>query len=83
MEYITNLDEFRDSFILNKTSSVEVQLPADVSWIKANLNNSGFYRVHYPQRIWDGLTAQLIREHTIFSTADRAQLIDDAFSLSM
>ena len=61
----------------------EVEFPADVTWFKANLNNTGFYRVNYPPHIWDGLTNQLLREHTIFSTADRAQLLNDAFSLSM
>ena len=105
VDYVTNLVDFRDSFILNKTSSkysierskyklrnsqnsifilaYEVEFPADVTWFKANLNNTGFYRVNYPPHIWDGLTNQLLREHTIFSTADRAQLLNDAFSLSM
>ena len=64
-------------------SAFEVEFPADVNWIKANLNNTGFYRVNYPKHMWDGLILQLTREHTIFSTADRAQMINDAFSLSM
>lgn len=101
VDYVTNLVDFRDSFILNKTSSrpiytlnigpniivyftaYEVEFPADVLWFKANLNNTGFYRVNYPKHIWEGLITQLLREHTIFSTADRAQLINDAFSLSL
>ncbi len=70
-------------FKLASVSAFEVEFPADVMWFKANLNNTGFYRVNYPKHIWDGLTSQLLAEHTIFSTADRAQLINDAFSLSL
>ena len=64
-------------------SAFEVEFPADVLWFKANLNNTGFYRVNYPKHIWDGLITQLLTEHTILSAADRAQLINDAFSLSL
>ena len=71
------------SLMFDNVPAYEVEFPADVLWFKANLNNTGFYRVNYPKHIWDGLTNQLLREHTIFSTADRAQLINDAFSLSL
>ena len=69
----------RDSLFL----VYEVELPADVTWIKANLNNTGFYRVNYPTHMWYGLIEQLVRENAIFSTSDRAQIINDAFSLNM
>lgn len=82
VDYETNLEDFRDSFILNKSTTYEVEFPSDVTWIKANMNGTGFYRVNYPKENWDGLTHALITEHTIFSTADRTQLINDAFSLS-
>ena len=64
-------------------AAYEVEFPADVTWFKANLNNTGFYRVNYPKHNWDGLILQLLREHTVFSAADRAQLLNDAFSLSL
>ena len=75
------IDEAKHSQLL--IAAYEVEFPADVTWFKANLNNTGFYRVNYPKHIWDGLTTQLISEHNILSTADRAQLINDAFSLSL
>ena len=57
------------------------KMPDNIKWIKANLNGTGYYRVMYPEDIWKGLTAQLKDDHTALSAVDRAQLLDDAFSL--
>ncbi len=46
------------------------------------MNGTGFYRVNYPLENWDALIESLQRDHTEFSTADRAQLLNDAFALS-
>ena len=51
-------------------------------WFKANVNGTGFYHVNYPRENWDALTLALQQDHTVFTAADRAQLINDAFSLS-
>ena len=64
-------------------SAIEIEFPADMRWFKANINGSGFYRVGYPRENWDALVNALIKDHKVFSVADRAQLINDAFSLSM
>ena len=64
-------------------SAIEIEFPADMRWFKANINGSGFYRVGYPRDNWDALVNALIKDHKVFSVADRAQLINDAFSLSM
>lgn len=53
-----------------------------IQWIKANVNQSGYYRVNYDQRLWDAIITQLMSKHTAFSPADRASLLDDAFTLS-
>lgn len=58
-----------------------LELPSDLKWIKANLEGSGYYRVQYPDEVWRELTIQLRTDHTVFHPTDRAQLIDDAFSL--
>eukprot|EP00088_Acartia_fossae_P062121 TRINITY_DN7480_c0_g1_i2.p1 TRINITY_DN7480_c0_g1~~TRINITY_DN7480_c0_g1_i2.p1 ORF type:complete len:963 (-),score=180.19 TRINITY_DN7480_c0_g1_i2:184-3072(-) len=58
-----------------------VDLPEDVTWIKANSGGYGYYRVQYPQQVWMNLITELHKNHTRFSPADRAQLIDDAFAL--
>lgn len=61
--------------------SVEFEVPANVQWLKANVNQSGFYRVTYSEDMWMSIINTLLVNHTIFSPADRASLIDDAFTL--
>jgi len=72
------------SILLNTThnaSNGHVELASNLKWIKANLNGSGYYRVQYPVEMWQQLITQLKTDHLVFSSTDRAQLIDDAFSL--
>ena len=61
--------------------NIYLQLPEDTKWFKANLGGRGYYRVQYPEAEWRALTAQLAADHTQLGAVDRAQLIDDAFSL--
>ncbi|XP_031336695.1 endoplasmic reticulum aminopeptidase 1-like isoform X2 [Photinus pyralis] len=63
-------------------SDVRIEVDSDVKWIKANINQSGFYRVMYDETMWTNIIADLRSNHTIFNPADRASLIDDAFTLS-
>jgi len=65
---------------VNKTGG-SLKLEDDIKWFKANLDGNGFYRVNYPSQIWEALMQQLKDDHTVFSSSDRAQLLDDAFSL--
>ena len=59
-----------------------MEFPGDMLWFKANLNGTGFYRVNYPQENWDSIILALRENHNAFTAADRAQLINDAFSLA-
>lgn len=52
-----------------------------MKWIKANVNQSGFYRVMYDETMWSELIQVLKKKHTTLNPADRASLIDDAFTL--
>jgi glutamyl aminopeptidase len=61
---------------------VNFEIPTNVTWIKANVNASGYYRVNYEPAIWTSLIRVLTTQPTAFSPADRAQLIDDAFTLA-
>lgn len=60
---------------------VQFDVPAETVWIKANVNQSGFYRVNYEESMWTALIDALHKNHTMFHPADRASLIDDAFTL--
>ncbi|XP_046897417.1 endoplasmic reticulum aminopeptidase 1-like [Hypomesus transpacificus] len=65
------------------TSKEEIiDLPEEVTWIKANVNSSGFYRVFYDSHTLLGLVTQLEGGQARFSSADRAGLIDDTFHLA-
>ncbi|XP_020293712.1 endoplasmic reticulum aminopeptidase 1-like isoform X2 [Pseudomyrmex gracilis] len=64
---------------MNMTNAT-FEMPSD-EYIKCNINQTGFYRVNYPDEMWDSIVKTLMTNHTRFSPADRANLIDDAFSL--
>lgn len=61
--------------------AVKFDIPADTTWIKMNVNQSGFYRVTYNDDMWQSIISALQHNHSVFSPADRAGLIDDAFTL--
>ncbi|XP_077259452.1 endoplasmic reticulum aminopeptidase 1 isoform X1 [Temnothorax americanus] len=65
---------------MNMTNAT-FDIPSDVDYIKCNINQTGFYRVNYPKEMWTSIIKTLMMNHTKFSPADRANLIDDAFSL--
>ncbi|KAJ8417525.1 hypothetical protein AAFF_G00223680 [Aldrovandia affinis] len=69
------------SHLMSRREEV-IDLPSDVSWIKANVNSSGFYRVRYDRATLGALATQLYWGPDIFSPADRASLIDDTFHLA-
>ena len=53
-----------------------------MTWFKANINGTGFYRVNYPNDNWRALIKTMTNDPNTFSALDRAQLIGDAFALS-
>ncbi|NXI92152.1 AMPE aminopeptidase, partial [Psophia crepitans] len=63
------------------SAGIPIQLPDNIS---ANINpdHIGFYRVNYDSENWARLSTLLVRNHTDFSAADRAGILDDAFSLA-
>ena len=42
----------------------------------------GYYRVNYSLELWKELTNALNENHTVFTTADRAHLLNDVFALA-
>lgn len=72
---------------LNETeSSFEyVSIPSldDEDWIIVNVDQLGFYRVHYDESNWKALINAIRNDSQIFSSRTKAQLIDDAMSLAM
>ncbi|KAG8233571.1 hypothetical protein J437_LFUL012935 [Ladona fulva] len=68
-----------------ETTSESPEKPKDiyeVKWLKANVDQQGFYRVMYePPELWDALVNAILKNHTAFAPADRASILDDAFTL--
>ncbi|XP_074848073.1 glutamyl aminopeptidase isoform X2 [Carettochelys insculpta] len=52
------------------------------SVLKINPDHIGFYRVNYEMQNWNNIVNNLLNNHTFFSSADRAGLLDDVFSLA-
>ncbi|KFM82335.1 Endoplasmic reticulum aminopeptidase 2, partial [Stegodyphus mimosarum] len=79
--YVTDLSDKQNICWLNMTDG-EFTLPAEAKWLKVNVNQTGFYRVMYDNDLWKALTDLLHSDHKILTTADRANLVDDALSFS-
>jgi len=57
----------------------QVVVDPEVSWLKFNVGQFGFYRVLYPTAEWGKLAAVLEEDPQSLQPMDRASLINDAF----
>ncbi|GFG31124.1 hypothetical protein Cfor_00773 [Coptotermes formosanus] len=62
--------------------SVSLDVPQNVTWIKINCHQKGYYRVNYDKENWEKLTELLKNDFTALDIPDRAHLLDDIFSLA-
>lgn len=86
LNYMTS-DGHTNSKWMLKTESVTFETGVNIEsqtdkWIKFNLNETGFYRVNYPEFLWKRLAEELASGNNMLSISDRANLIDDAFNLA-
>ncbi|XP_018327042.1 endoplasmic reticulum aminopeptidase 1 isoform X2 [Agrilus planipennis] len=81
LTYFTDMEHDKVYSVWMNMTDVRFEINSSVSWIKANVNQTGFYRVMYEMDVWYKIINQLKRNHTLFNAADRAQLIDDVFTL--
>ena len=82
--FITNVNgKPSKTFWVNEASNDIETGQNNCTWLKANVGDLGFYRVNYQQSQWNALTNLLETNHTTLETADRANLVDDAISLSI
>ncbi|XP_028045976.2 glutamyl aminopeptidase [Monomorium pharaonis] len=82
IEYITNKNEEPTLIWFDKDSN-EVVIEADehTNWIKLNAGQVGFYRVNYNEE-WKTFQHLLRSSHMRIPSSDRANLLDDMFSLA-
>ncbi|KAL9985905.1 hypothetical protein ACROYT_G008358 [Oculina patagonica] len=81
LTYITQEDNTRVQTWMNR-GSASLKWSKASGWIKANVDQIGYYRVNYEKVNWDALCNQLNSDHEALSAADRSGLIDDAFHLA-
>ncbi|XP_024085404.1 endoplasmic reticulum aminopeptidase 1-like isoform X2 [Cimex lectularius] len=79
LSYYTDVSK-EETIWMNMTD-VKFEINSSATWLKANINQSGFYRVNYDSKMWEVLVATLKKNHSTFSPTDRASLLDDAFTL--
>ncbi|XP_061874076.1 leucyl-cystinyl aminopeptidase isoform X3 [Colius striatus] len=83
LTYITSSCSFNrcsNAYLLDQKSAV-IELPEEVEWIKFNVDMNGYYIVHYAED-WKTLIYLLKKNHTMLSPKDRANLINNIFSLA-
>lgn len=66
----------------NQTIKFDVPDVTPGDWVKFNADEQGFYRVNYEEDGWRQLSDALGEDPLSFSIMDRANLVDDAFSLA-
>nr|XP_053651337.1 aminopeptidase N-like isoform X1 [Cherax quadricarinatus] len=79
-----NFNETRAKVWMKDTETlITIQsLPTKDHWVIFNLQETGYYRVNYDNHNWNLLIQQLLTDHTVIATINRAQIIDDAMNLA-
>ncbi|NXA58586.1 AMPN Aminopeptidase, partial [Mohoua ochrocephala] len=81
--WMTDNSQGNGNYWLTKVSDTNNQFKLNSpSWLLLNLNVTGYFRVNYNQENWDQLLNQLETNHEVLPVINRAQIIDDAFSLA-
>lgn len=65
-----------------KTKSGTLKLPGNVTWLKMNYKNTGFYIVDYGKDGWAELCDALANDYQVLTSEDRTSLIHNIFALS-
>lgn len=71
-----------ESVHLLNQSDDKIVLQSEPSWLKFNVNMTGYYIVDYGPEGWTALIDLLQNNHTLLTASDRANLIHDIFALS-
>ncbi|NXB07559.1 AMPE aminopeptidase, partial [Cnemophilus loriae] len=69
--------------LYNASDSAGITITASPdTFLNVNPDHIGFFRVNYNSQNWARLSSLLLQNHENFSAADRAGILDDAFSLA-
>ncbi|XP_066913104.1 glutamyl aminopeptidase-like [Clytia hemisphaerica] len=79
--YITDQNKTSTLVWLSKKETI-LNFPYDVTWLKSNVGMVGYYVTNYDDVTWNALIDQLKQNKEVFDAADRATLLNDAFTLA-
>ncbi|XP_067425200.1 endoplasmic reticulum aminopeptidase 2-like isoform X2 [Emydura macquarii macquarii] len=80
LTYLTSNSNTVHRHIL-KTKTDTLELEGEFTWVKFNVDMTGYYIVHYEGNGWNNIIKLLNENHTLFSHKDRVNLIHNAFQL--
>ncbi|XP_050691073.1 glutamyl aminopeptidase-like [Eriocheir sinensis] len=81
VSYTTSADStVQRSWLYHENSTLELAVPAEVTWIKVNMQYMGYYRVNYEPDMWAEL-GKLCASKAL-KASDRAGLYSDVFALA-
>ncbi|XP_060797041.1 aminopeptidase N-like [Neoarius graeffei] len=69
-------------WLLQKSATYKPLKARKDEWVLANLNISGYFKVNYDLENWERLLNQLTTNHQKIPVINRAQILDDAFTLA-
>ncbi|KAI3372644.1 hypothetical protein L3Q82_023117, partial [Scortum barcoo] len=84
LTYMTSASNTIHRFLLKtKTGQAEMSCTCQKrwTWVKFNVDMSGYYMVHYAGDGWNSIIKLLQHNHTALSSNDRASLIHNVFQL--
>lgn len=82
IHYVTSDNTSQVRKQLMEGESISLPLGSNPAWVKLNWGQVGFYRVDYDKEGWKRISDILLTNHLRLPSADRAGVIDDAFSLA-
>ncbi|KAJ8317988.1 hypothetical protein KUTeg_003079 [Tegillarca granosa] len=86
LDYITSSSETGKVWI-KKQETITFDIPVNPiinknAWIKFNREQTGFYRVNYPDDVWRNFASELNKNPEIMKDTDKSGLINDALNLA-
>jgi glutamyl aminopeptidase len=91
--YTSSMNDSTDQIWLHPEQEyVDIPIPNDCKWLKLNISQTGYYRVNYPEEHWIAFGDLLFdwaneaktnpTKECPLPTADKVNLINDAFSIA-
>lgn len=79
----TNSTAIHRKWFPNTEEVIAIDAPTGTdSWIKLNCKQVGYYRVNYPEGLWQKFAELLVANRETFNIGDRTGLLNDAFALA-